>query len=116
MTVKATKVIYNLSDTPIPRGAIGKVTGHCDDGQAYLQWDGYGGGHTFHVPDDYLRAVECRACKHEIDDEDDEADEAGLCALCHEVNYLAHEYGYDEILRVLPLLRELGTRESEQAA
>lgn len=53
----------------------------------------------------------CRACLHVIDDDDDDADELGLCPLCRELNELAHEFGYDEIRRALPLLEELGNRE-----
>lgn len=56
--------------------------------------------------------MNCRACETELD-ADDEIDEIGLCTLCHELNYLASEFGYDEIRRALPMLEELGSRESE---
>lgn len=54
----------------------------------------------------------CRACEIKIDN-DEICDELGLCALCHGVNELATDFGYDEIRRVIPMLEELGSRESE---
>jgi len=54
----------------------------------------------------------CRACGINIDD-DEICDELGLCSLCSELNVLAQDFGYDEIRRVLPMLEELGSRESE---
>lgn len=55
--------------------------------------------------------TKCRACEN---NEEEELDELGLCSLCHELNGLAQEYGYDEIRRALPMLEELGSRESEE--
>lgn len=55
----------------------------------------------------------CDARDHAIDS-DDEVDELGLCNLCHEINQLAQDFGYDEIRRALPMLEELGSKESEQ--
>lgn len=54
----------------------------------------------------------CRARGIAIDD-DEICDELGLCALCTELNGLAHDFGYDEIRRALPMLEELGSRLSE---
>lgn len=42
----------------IPTGTKGTVSGHCDDGRAYVFFDGYDAGHTFHYPNDVLRVVE----------------------------------------------------------
>ena len=116
LKVRTINTIYNFTNNPVPSGATGRVSSHCDDGRVWFDFEGYEGsyGHTFHMPSDYLRAAECRACSHVIDEDDEGADEISLCALCHEINYLAHEYGYDEIRRALPLLEELGSRESER--
>lgn len=43
----------------IPIGARGKITSHCDDGRAWILFDGYSdAGHTFHTPEHFIRVVE----------------------------------------------------------
>lgn len=42
----------------VPSGALGRITGHTDDGRAWVLFDGYSGGHTFHHPQDHIRLVE----------------------------------------------------------
>jgi hypothetical protein len=50
-----TKVRVVTEMTGAKIGAIGKVTGHCDDGRAWISFDGHDhGNHTFHQPGDFL--------------------------------------------------------------
>lgn len=42
----------------LPVGTRGKVTSHCDDGRAWVFFDGYDEGHTFHEIEKYLRVVQ----------------------------------------------------------
>lgn len=56
--------------------------------------------------------MNCRACETNLD-ADDYVDEIGLCNLCHELNYLACDYGYDAVRRAITMLEELGSCESE---
>jgi hypothetical protein len=54
--VVAIREIANTPNEPVPFGAIGTVTGHCDDGRAHIQFYEYSGSHTFHVPEFYIAA------------------------------------------------------------
>lgn len=42
----------------VPKGTRGKVTSHCDDGRAWVFFDGYDEGHTFHEIEKFLRVVQ----------------------------------------------------------
>lgn len=42
----------------IPTGTTGKITSHCDDGRAWVFFDGYSAGHTFHFPEGAIEVVE----------------------------------------------------------
>lgn len=42
----------------IPSGTKGTVTGHCDDGRAWVFFDDYEAGHTFHEPERSIRVIE----------------------------------------------------------
>lgn len=44
------------SGTTLPFGTIGRVTGHCDDGRAFIVFDGDNGSHTFHFPEQNIAA------------------------------------------------------------
>lgn len=57
----AIKTVPHLE--PVPVGTKGFVTGHCDDGRAWIFFQGFSGGHTFHAPDAYVEIVESEAGK-----------------------------------------------------
>jgi hypothetical protein len=40
-------------DTSLPVGTVGRVSGHCNDGRAHIEFEN-GGSHTFHSPSDYI--------------------------------------------------------------
>lgn len=42
----------------LPVGIRGKVTSHCDDGRAWVFFDGYDEGHTFHEIEKFVRVVQ----------------------------------------------------------
>lgn len=44
-------------DGAIPSGARGTITAHCNDGRAWVFFDGYDAGHTFHEPERCIRVV-----------------------------------------------------------
>ncbi len=46
--------IWSASDSLVPFGSTGKVTGHCDDGRAWIVFDLYDGSHTFHFPEQHI--------------------------------------------------------------
>lgn len=50
---------------------------------------------------------QCAACKHEME-LDEDFDDAGLCAMCSDLNYWAHEEGYEAVYSALNSLRILG--------
>lgn len=54
--VVAITEIDNSPDGVLPFGATGKVTYHCDDGRASIQFDADGSCHTFHSPELYIAA------------------------------------------------------------
>lgn len=49
--------INNEPDGEIPAGSIGKVTAHCGDGRAWVLFDGYPHGHTFHDINLFVRII-----------------------------------------------------------
>lgn len=58
--VKARGDIQNPFDMPpVPAGALGTVTAHCDDGRAYVIFDKpHDTAHTFHWPLGYIELTD----------------------------------------------------------
>lgn len=56
--VRSTASISNHEHGQIPIGAVGKITGHCDDGRAIIFFDHYPqASHTFHYINDFVQPL-----------------------------------------------------------
>jgi len=56
-TIVENTVALAAASGAVPIGSKGRVTLHCADGRAWIVFDGYPVGHTFHDPAKYVRIV-----------------------------------------------------------